>query len=95
MPAVPGCTAILLICRVDHVVDAQDQLFGLAIVMRATRERVTPIPVTALVTGPGLAPLVLAAGQSGRADPFSCPGGRRWRVLHLPIRIGVRRARQD
>lgn len=58
--------AILLISHVDHLVEEEGQAFGLATVMRATRERVTPILVTALVTGLGLAPLALEAGQSGR-----------------------------
>lgn len=58
--------AILLISHVDHLVEDEGAPFGLATVVRATRERVTPILVTALVTGLGLAPLALEAGQSGR-----------------------------
>ncbi len=58
--------AILLISHVDHLVAEEGAPFGLATVVRATRERVTPILITALVTGLGLAPLALEAGQSGR-----------------------------
>lgn len=58
--------AILLISHVDHLVAEEGQPWGLATVLRATRERVTPILITALVTGLGLAPLALEAGQSGR-----------------------------
>jgi CzcA family heavy metal efflux pump len=58
--------AILLISHVDHLVTEESEPFGLAAVVRATRERVIPILVTALVTGLGLAPLALEAGQSGR-----------------------------
>ena len=58
--------AILLISHVDHLVAEEGQPFGLATVLRATRERITPILMTALVTALGLAPLALEAGQSGR-----------------------------
>ncbi len=58
--------AILLISHVDHLVEAEGEPFGLTTVLRATRERVTPILMTALVTALGLAPLALEAGQSGR-----------------------------
>ena len=58
--------AILLISHVDHLVSDEGQPWGLATVLRATQERVTPILMTALVTGLGLAPLALEAGQSGR-----------------------------
>ncbi|WP_411287697.1 efflux RND transporter permease subunit [Phenylobacterium sp.] len=58
--------AILLISHVDHLVELEGELWGLETVLRATRERVTPILMTALVTGLGLAPLALEAGQAGR-----------------------------
>jgi Cu/Ag efflux pump CusA len=32
----------------------------------ATRERVTPIPMTALVTGLGVLPVAISKGQAGR-----------------------------
>ena len=58
--------AILLISHVDHLVAEEQEPWGLATVLRATRERVTPILMTALVTGLGLAPLALEAGSAGR-----------------------------
>ena len=58
--------AILLISHVDHLVEQEGEPWGLETVLRATRERVTPILMTALVTGLGLAPLALEAGHAGR-----------------------------
>lgn len=58
--------AILLISHIDHLVAEEGCPPGLATVLRGTRERVTPILMTALVTGLGIAPLALEAGQSGR-----------------------------
>jgi Cu/Ag efflux pump CusA len=58
--------AILLISHVDHLVEHEGEQPGLTAVLRGTSERVTPILMTALVTGLGLAPLALEAGQSGR-----------------------------
>ncbi len=58
--------AILLVSHVDHLVAAEDAPWGAATVLRAARERVTPILITALVTALGLAPLALEAGQAGR-----------------------------
>ena len=58
--------AILLIAHVDHLVDTEGEPWSMATVLRATRARVTPLLMTALVTGLGLAPLALEAGQAGR-----------------------------
>jgi len=58
--------AILLISHVDHLVAEEGEPFGLATVLRGTRERLSPILMTALVTALGLAPLAFEAGQSGR-----------------------------
>lgn len=58
--------AILLISHVDHLVEEEGADWSLATVLRATRERVTPILMTALVTALGLMPLALDAGQAGR-----------------------------
>lgn len=58
--------AILLIAHVDHLVTIEGEPWNVATMLRATRERVTPILMTALVTGLGLAPLALEAGQAGR-----------------------------
>jgi len=58
--------AILLISHLDHLVDCEGRDWSLETVIQATRERVTPILMTALVTALGLAPLALATGQTGR-----------------------------
>lgn len=58
--------SILLISHVDHLVEHEGATPGYETVIRGARERVTPIIMTALVTGLGLAPLALDAGQSGR-----------------------------
>ena len=58
--------AILLIAHVDHLVTDESAPRDAATVLRAARERLTPILMTALVAGLGLAPLALEAGQAGR-----------------------------
>ena len=58
--------AILLVSHADHLVQAEGQAWSLQTVIRATRERVTPILMTALVTALGLLPLALQTGQAGR-----------------------------
>ncbi len=58
--------AILLVSHVDHLVDQEGAPFDLGTVLRATEERLTPVLMTALVTGLGLAPLAFEAGQAGR-----------------------------
>lgn len=58
--------AILLVAHTDHLVRVEGAPWDVATVLRATRERVTPILMTALVTGLGLLPLALGAGEAGR-----------------------------
>ncbi|MFA5970292.1 MAG: efflux RND transporter permease subunit [Sphingomonas sp.] len=58
--------AILLIAHVDHLIEHEHAEAGLETVLRAARERLTPILITALVAGLGLAPLAFEAGQAGR-----------------------------
>jgi CzcA family heavy metal efflux pump len=58
--------AILLVSHAEHLVAAEGQAWSLDTVIRATRERVTPILMTALVTALGLLPLALQTGQAGR-----------------------------
>lgn len=58
--------AILLVSHVDHLVEVEGEPWGLETVLRAARERVTPIIMTALVTALGLAPLALGTGEAGR-----------------------------
>ena len=58
--------AILLVSHAEHLVEAEGQAWSLETVIRATRERVTPILMTALVTALGLLPLAIQTGQAGR-----------------------------
>lgn len=58
--------AILLLSHVGHLVEVEGAPWSLETVLRATRERVTPIMITACVTALGLAPLALETGQAGR-----------------------------
>ena len=58
--------AILLLSHADHLVEVEGAAWSIETVLRATRERVTPILMTALVTALGLAPLAIDAGQAGR-----------------------------
>ena len=58
--------SILLVSHVDHLVEEEGQPWGLETVLRATRERVTPILMTALVTALGVLPLALGTGEAGR-----------------------------
>jgi CzcA family heavy metal efflux pump len=58
--------AILLISHLDHLMEAEGRDWSLETVLLATRERVTPILMTALVTGLGVLPLAISTGQAGR-----------------------------
>lgn len=58
--------AILLISHADHLVTHEGQDWSLETVILAARERLTPILMTALVTGLGIVPLALQTGQAGR-----------------------------
>ena len=58
--------AILLISHLDHLIAEEGHIWSRDTVLLAARERVTPILMTALVTGLGVAPLAIATGQAGR-----------------------------
>ncbi len=58
--------AILLVSHLDHLITVEGHGWSLATLARATRERVTPILMTALVTALGVLPLALQTGQAGR-----------------------------
>lgn len=58
--------SILLISHIDHLVEEEGVPWGLEVVLRGSRERVTPILMTALVTALGLLPLALGTGEAGR-----------------------------
>ena len=57
---------ILLVAHADHLVEVEGEPWGLETVLRATRERVTPILMTASVTALGLLPLAIGTGEAGR-----------------------------
>ena len=57
--------AILLLAHTDQLA-AEGHAWTIDTVTRATRERVTPILMTALVTALGLLPLAFESGQAGR-----------------------------
>lgn len=58
--------AILLVAHVDFLVANEAAIWNLQTVLRATRERLAPILMTALVTGLGMVPLALGSGEAGR-----------------------------
>jgi CzcA family heavy metal efflux pump len=58
--------AILLVSHADHLASVEGQPWSLQTVIRAARERATPILMTALVTALGLLPLAIQTGQAGR-----------------------------
>jgi CzcA family heavy metal efflux pump len=58
--------AILLIARLEQLTDEEGHPWAVETVLLGTRERVTPILMTALVTGLGVLPLALSSGQAGR-----------------------------
>jgi Cu/Ag efflux pump CusA len=58
--------AILLVSHTEHLIAAEGHDWSLETVILATRERTTPILMTALVTALGLLPLALQTGQAGR-----------------------------
>lgn len=58
--------AILLISHLDHLIAEEGHDWSVETVLLATRERVTPILMTALVAGLGVLPLALSSGQAGR-----------------------------
>jgi CzcA family heavy metal efflux pump len=58
--------AILLVSHADHLVSHEGANWGMATVLRATSERVTPILMTALVTALGMLPVAMGSGEAGR-----------------------------
>ncbi|KPF54586.1 acriflavine resistance protein B [Novosphingobium sp. AAP1] len=58
--------AILLVAHVDQLVLGEGRPWTLDTLLEATRERVTPILLTALVTAFALLPVAIETGQSGR-----------------------------
>ena len=58
--------AILLISHLEHLITVEGHSWSLETLSQATRERVTPILMTALVTALGVLPLAIQTGQAGR-----------------------------
>jgi len=58
--------SILLVAHVEQLIEEEGHDWSVNTVLLATRERVTPILMTALVTGLGVLPLALSTGQAGR-----------------------------
>lgn len=57
--------SILLVAHAEHLVTVEGESWSLATLGRAVDERMTPILMTALVTGLGLLPLALASARAG------------------------------
>jgi CzcA family heavy metal efflux pump len=58
--------SIMLVSHYQHLVEAENQTWGLETAMRGAAERLPSILMTALVTGLGLMPLALGTGEPGR-----------------------------
>lgn len=58
--------SILLISHLDQLIEEEGRDWSIDTVLLAARERVTPILMTALVTGLGVLPLAISTGQAGR-----------------------------
>ena len=58
--------SIMMISHFEHLVQQEGMTWGLETAIRGASERLLPILMTALVTGLGLLPLALGAGEAGR-----------------------------
>ncbi len=58
--------SIMMISHYEHLVAAEGQTWGAETALRGASERLSPILMTALVTGLGLLPLALGSGEPGR-----------------------------
>jgi len=57
---------IMLISHYDHLVSQEGMPFGKELIVRGAMERLSPILMTALVTGLGLLPIAVSVGEPGR-----------------------------
>ncbi len=58
--------SIMLVSHYEHLVRVEAAVWNLDTALRGAAERLVPILMTALVTGLGLLPLALGAGEAGR-----------------------------
>lgn len=58
--------SIMMISHFEHLVQVEGETWGLQAVLRGASERLTPVLMTAMVTGLGLLPLALGSGQPGK-----------------------------
>lgn len=58
--------SIMLISHYEHLVEVEGMSWGLDTALRGASERLSPILMTALVTGLGLLPLAVGSGDPGR-----------------------------
>lgn len=58
--------SVMLMSHYEHLVNVEGQTWGPQTALRGAAERLTPILMTALVTGLGLLPLAIGSGNSGR-----------------------------
>jgi CzcA family heavy metal efflux pump len=57
---------IMLISHYDHLLSQEEASFGKDLIIRGAMERLSPILMTALVTGLGLLPIAISVGEPGR-----------------------------
>ena len=58
--------SIMLISHFEHLVHVEGETWGLHAALRGASERLTPVLMTATVTGLGLLPLAIGSGQPGK-----------------------------
>lgn len=58
--------SIMMISHFEHLVHVEGETWGLHTVLRGASERLTPVLMTATVTGLGLLPLAIGSGQPGK-----------------------------
>jgi CzcA family heavy metal efflux pump len=58
--------SIMMISHFEHLIRHEGQTWGIDAVVRGASERLTPVLMTAIVTGLGLLPLALGSGEPGK-----------------------------
>ena len=58
--------SILMIAHYEHLVEVEGVAWGLSAAVRGAADRLTPILMTSIVTGLGVLPLAIGAGDAGR-----------------------------